>query len=796
MEVAGARGLQYHPRRMHRASRTSRLGAGFLPALALLLLAPALRAEAPLPAGVRRGPVPAWVAPHPFDLESPVDPSQAEEGVIILLRDTRIHVASAGVEHYHRVVRKATSQAGVEALAEIQIDFEPDYQRLTLHEVRITREGKAIDALPGASIRLIQKENDLERRVYQGTVTAYVVLSDVRAGDAIDFSYSTTGDNPVLEGRFATAFSLGTWAPARAIHAEVVSDPARTAPLLWRAHEGAPAAPLPGTDPQVLRWSRADVLPEPHEDRVPGWYRGPYVEVSDTGTWADVVAWGLRRYALPAPAEAVRAQIEEIQRATPDRDARALRAIRFVQDEIRYLAISIGPHSHVPHPPAQVLAQRFGDCKDKTLLLVALLRELGLDAAPALVHTGLRGHVAGLLPSARAFDHVLVHLSIDGRERWIDPTWSHQGGSLWTQVEPSVGAALVLRPETRDIVVIPERRLAAPEQEIQKEYTHEPDGSSHLTVTTRYLGEDADDFRQALTRSSRSVIEQRLLNYWAKEHPGARSVAPLAIRDDRDGDVVEMVERYSIPDLWNGESWRAYGDSVGDALQAPRIVARKLPLAFGHPRWVREEQRVMIAGGHGVEDESLQIEDGAFAYSRRVTVLDTHVSVVHDYRSRAGEVEPGAVSRHIARIAETHDALSFTVPAGEGRRPVAGSRGRRRAPLGPVFWGALGVAALIAAIAGVWRARHFWRRRVFRRKRLGGAGDLAANPLRARTTAEALARSRDGKCACGRRFGEGADGVEWSELRLGGEQIHVMRLRCGGCGAQSSRYVRLDEAPS
>ena len=64
-----------------------------------------------------------------------------------------------------------------------------------------------------------------------------------------------------------------------------------------------------------------------------------------------------------------------------------------------------------------------------------------------------------------------------------------------------------------------------------------------------------------------------------------------------------------------------------------------------------------------------------------------------------------------------------------------------------------------------------------------------------RTVPEAVLQSRDWKCTCGRCFVEGTTEIDWSELRLGGERLQVMRLRCGACQAPSSRYVRLDEPP-
>jgi transglutaminase-like putative cysteine protease len=67
-----------------------------------------------------------------------------------------------------------------------------------------------------------------------------------------------------------------------------------------------------------------------------------------------------------------------------------LEAIRFVQDEVRYLGVETGINTHKPYPPSQILAQRFGDCKDKSLLLTTLLQARNIEAYPVLVNTSLK----------------------------------------------------------------------------------------------------------------------------------------------------------------------------------------------------------------------------------------------------------------------------------------------------------------------------------------------------------------------------------------------------------------------
>src|SRR5258708_22662911 len=101
-----------------------------------------------------------------------------------------------------------------------------------------------------------------------------------------------------------------------------------------------------------------------------------------------------------------------------------------------------------PPGPAVTLAQRYGDCKDKTFLLCLLLHELGVEAQPAMVNTRLRHRLDDSLPSPFVFDHVIAEVMADGQPHWIDGTISGQGGHLAGIETPNDERALVIASTT------------------------------------------------------------------------------------------------------------------------------------------------------------------------------------------------------------------------------------------------------------------------------------------------------------------------------------------------------------
>src|SRR5262249_56009569 len=68
----------------------------------------------------------------------------------------------------------------------------------------------------------------------------------------------------------------------------------------------------------------------------------------------------------------------------------------FVLRSTHYVALEFGIYSYKPYPVAQIYARRFGDCKDKASLMIALLRAAGVEAEIALVRTRSLGDVSSI----------------------------------------------------------------------------------------------------------------------------------------------------------------------------------------------------------------------------------------------------------------------------------------------------------------------------------------------------------------------------------------------------------------
>ena len=92
----------------------------------------------------------------------------------------------------------------------------------------------------------------------------------------------------------------------------------------------------------------------------------------------------------------------------------------YVSRNIRYVSLSFGLGRMQPHAASEVLANGYGDCKDKNTLLAALLDAEGFHSTSVLIGSKLK--LDPEIPSPSQFDHVITRVPVDGKEIWLDST--------------------------------------------------------------------------------------------------------------------------------------------------------------------------------------------------------------------------------------------------------------------------------------------------------------------------------------------------------------------------------------
>ena len=125
--------------------------------------------------------VPTWVRDIKLDATTATPIEQVAKGAYYLLSDNQVRVDATERVSYKHFATKALNGQGVESVANIEIEFDPSFQKLTLHTINVYRGDLIIPKLSTSNIRVLQREKDLEALILDGSKTASIL--GARQGD-------------------------------------------------------------------------------------------------------------------------------------------------------------------------------------------------------------------------------------------------------------------------------------------------------------------------------------------------------------------------------------------------------------------------------------------------------------------------------------------------------------------------------------------------------------------------------------------------------------------------------------
>lgn len=581
---------------------------------------------------------------------------------------------------------EARTQSLVGEAGKFSITFNPEYQRLLIHRVELRRAGRWLDRLDPERISLARRERGFENDTADGQVTALLVLDDVRVGDVVRVSYTVDGSNPVLAGQELASANFGWRNPMLDARLRVIGDPGTQFNVDRQHGAPEPVSTLTAEGAEVLLAAR-NVAPVVDEKDYPAWYQPfPNAQVSVQRSWADVVAWALPLYPpvaglLPADLEARLQQWRQLA----DDDARLKAAVRAVQDEVRYFGVEMGENTHRPAAPADTWHRRRGDCKDKAYLLVTLLRRLGIEAEPALTSIS-NGHMAGeRVPSAYAFDHVIVRVRSGGADIWIDATASLQGGEPGNADLSAFGIALPVAAGVDAPVAIAESERSLSEVSVVERYIPSDDAREvRFEVSTAYRGAYADTRRQAIAGERSEDRAKRYADYYRKRFGELQPLSEPHVADDREANVLRVDEAYMLAAPFENDGGMirrldVRADTLDTVVTLPPTMARKGPLYFARPGRYRHEMRVDIpphwTPKFGTEDE--RIEAKAFEFTRSVRIEGGEAVLRYDLDVRERDVAVADTGHHLENLRLARDGLGASLRFDIPRSKDADARAKR-----------------------------------------------------------------------------------------------------------------------
>ena len=522
-------------------------------------------------------PVPGWAEHDGYRSQMPgADDACVANGICRLLQDVQVDLTGSEFAWHSRTAQRVLTRAGAERIAQFGAEFDPAFQRLDVHFVRILRGQECIEhARPGA-FQLLRRETTLERLTLNGRLTASLVIPDLRVDDILEIGLTLYGNNPVLDGKYAGWMALDPFNPWLESRHRLVRPLARD--IAIKQFNDPPERETAVRDGvEISRWNFVGQKRREFEALTPPWLvLAPVLQLSEFKNWNDVARLFAPSYESGDIPDTLTRDIDRLAATYAGPAERAAEWLRFVQQTLRYFALALGEGELVPRRLEAIWMSRFGDCKDAARLYIAGARRLGLDACAALVSTthGLALH--DFLPSPGVFNHCIVRLRLNDTTYWLDPTLQTQSGSLANIYQGCAGWALPLTAETTQLESL---GSAKPVHvlDCSDELRFGPKRASpvRLRRQVEHRSWVADSVRNRIANEGTADYAKRMLKDMEAIWPNVVETEPVKISDDRTENHLVATFAYEIRDGWKPDK---DGKRIGFAVVEPAIAGELKPL--------------------------------------------------------------------------------------------------------------------------------------------------------------------------------------------------------------------------
>ena len=359
---------------------------------------------------------------------APLPSYPADTDAIILLDERTTTVSSSGeVRVTYRKVYKVLRPQG-RTLGTVYVYFDSETQLKFLKGWSITSQNEEYEVKESDAV----ETSAFSESLYADTRYKLLQIPASQPGSVIAYEYQQRQRTSVLQA----VWSLQNQIPVRQARFVLELPPKWSYSAYWRNY--AAVNPQQAGENRWT-WELSDIPPIQPEEQMPTWrsvagqlaisFASNFIAASDSsrGSWAQIGRWYAqltsdRREISPQ----IRDKTRELLAGTDVPLEKIRRLASYVQHGTRYVAIEIGIGGFQPHAASEVLANGYGDCKDKATLLSAMLHAAGIDSYYVLINDE-REYLVPDFPSPAVFNHVILAIRLPELTagQWLFSTLSH-----------------------------------------------------------------------------------------------------------------------------------------------------------------------------------------------------------------------------------------------------------------------------------------------------------------------------------------------------------------------------------
>ena len=423
------------------------------------------------------------------------------ESVEVLL-DINIDILPAKVIKRVKRLFYLYDDSSVETYSTLNLSFNEKTDVITLNKVTAVNNTKKVSSLDPSTIQIV--DSDTYNTFTDGKV-AVLLVPGVEPDSILILDYELESSRTLSEVPWAEIFYVQNLYPR--FNYEINITWPNTESISW----ASTGANVQCTEQNESITCKGNNISAVKNDESVSWYdQLDQIQVSELNSWDEVIdlsqiAFSKAKLDLTALSETANSLVT----ASDNLEEKIAKIYAFVTRNIRYASVSELGHQITPHTIGSILENRFGDCKDKTALLLAMLSTIGVDAYPVLVATD-RFDVQKLkAPTTYFFDHVVACFKLNNTEYCLDATdtntsWKYV--SAWIQGKASLPLTNGALPSK-----IPQERFRW-KLKINTEITFDQSGGQVEHQSRSFEGAYAGTMRSGLRGSTEKDIDDWAIN--------------------------------------------------------------------------------------------------------------------------------------------------------------------------------------------------------------------------------------------------------------------------------------------
>ncbi|NRA69645.1 MAG: DUF3857 domain-containing protein [Gammaproteobacteria bacterium] len=609
---------------------------------------------------------PAWVKKQPIKTDIPDSPLPTSH----FYSSHQVNLNKPELVNFYELSAKINNAQGISEISEIQVNYLPAFQRLIFHTIEIERAGKVIHKLQRNKFKLFQQEQELNSKLYSESWSALFIIEDLRVGDILSYSYSIIGENPVMGDKSFGGSMLSWHAPVQLMNFRLLTS---GTPIYFNSSRIEQLKTIQQGNQYEYNINLNDAPAITPDDSAPTWFT-PYdfIEYSEYKTWAGVVDWALPLYQDKyMPTNKINALVQDLTQDNSSIKQTVERIINYVQDDIRYFGIELGENSHKPSFPTETIKRRYGDCKDKSVLLVSMLRTLGIKAYPVLVSSYKKRRLLKLLPSPAAFNHVITVFELNNKRYWVDATITDQAGSLNNMTLPEYEYGLILKNSENKLTKIAEVDGA---QSLNatidfSEIFDIDNKKNYLTITSKmtFSGWRADQIRSYFKNYGPKIVTKDYQELYSRYYRATTQQQLVTFEDNVLDNKVSLHFQFNstmaATQSAGRNEYEIYAFSLSEYLESPKVVDRKAPFQMLHPVAVNHNITINFSENtHLLWHQNLQeknLNNEFFDFKIATTKQKKSIGIKYNYKTNIEHIEPSMIQAYLGMNLAAKRLLSF-----------------------------------------------------------------------------------------------------------------------------------------